>query len=69
MIYVFKTSVKTKHQVRKLAPHLRKVIAGEKWNFDLDDRDKIFRIDCDQKTIPEITQLLNDHKIHCEELH
>ena len=42
---VFKTSVKTKMQVKKLKRHIDKILPNEKWNFDLEDGDKILRID------------------------
>ena len=68
MIYVFKTSVRTQHQVRKLQPHIDKMLPSEKWNFDLQDCDKILRIDSEQNIVGEITGLLNIHNFHCEEL-
>jgi len=68
MIYVFKTSVKTKSQVKKLQPHINKVVPGEKWNFDLEDCDKILRIDTEENIVLKITGLLNIHKFYCEEL-
>ena len=45
MIFVFKTSVKTKLQIKKLKPHIDKILPNAKWNFDLEDIDKILRID------------------------
>ena len=68
MIYVFKTSVKTKTQVKKLQPHINKILPGEKWNFDLDDCDNILRIDSVKKIVVKITELLKSHQYHCEEL-
>ncbi len=68
MIYVFKTSVKTKTQAGKLKPHIDKILPKAKWNFDLEDCDRILRIDSDENIVPEITGLLNTHKFFCEEL-
>ena len=68
MIYVFKTSVKTKSQVKKLQPHINKVVPNKKWNFDLEDCDKILRIDSEENIVLKITGLLNIHRFHCEEL-
>lgn len=42
MIFVFKTSVKTKMQIKKLKPHIDKGLPKAKWNFDLEDIDKNF---------------------------
>jgi hypothetical protein len=68
MIYVFKTSVKTKTQVKKLKPGINKIIQHEKWNFDLEDCDNILRIDSEENIVLKITALLNMHKFYCEEL-
>jgi hypothetical protein len=68
MIYVFKTSVKTKLQVKKLKPHINKILPKAKWNFDLEDCDKILRIDSEENIGMKITGLLNMHKFNCEEL-
>lgn len=45
MIYVFKTTVHTETQVQELKPYLDKLFPLSKWNFDLEDRDNIFRIE------------------------
>ena len=68
MIYVFKTSVETKKQVKKLQPHINKILPAVKWNFDLDDCDKILRIDSEENIVLKITGLLHTHKFYCEEL-
>jgi len=68
MIYIFKTSVKTKLQVQLLKPHINKIVPNEKWNFDLEDCDKILRIDFDENIDLKIKELLNIHKFNCEEL-
>jgi len=68
MIYVFKTSVKTKLQVKKLKPHINKILPKTKWNFDLEDCDKILRIDSEENIVLKITDLLKVHQFNCEEL-
>jgi hypothetical protein len=68
MIYVFKTSVKTKIQARKLKPHIAGILPQAKWNFDLEDCDKILRIDSEENIVLKIIDLLNIHKFYCEEL-
>jgi len=68
MIFVFKTSVKTKMQVKKLKPHIDKILPNEKWNFDLEDSDKILRIDSEENIGLVILDLLNIHNHTCEEL-
>jgi len=68
MIFVFKTSVKTIKQVRKLRPHIDNMRPKVKWNFDLEDCDKILRIEGDENVILPITTLLKIHNFECEEL-
>ena len=68
MIYIFKTSVKTKTRVEKLKPHINHILPKEKWNFDLKDCDKILRVDSEENVVLKITDLLNGHRFSCKEL-
>lgn len=68
MIYVFRTSVKTKKDIGKLTPFLNKLCKQAKWNFDLDDCDKILRIDGQTGIAPSVIKLLQDTGFDCEEL-
>jgi hypothetical protein len=68
MIYVFKTSVKTKTQAKKLKLHIDQILPDAKWNFDLTDCDKVLRIDSEENVVLKIIDLLNIHNYSCEEL-
>lgn len=68
MIFVFKTSVKTKTQVKKLKQPIDNLLPNATWNFDLEDKDKILRIDSEKNIVLEIKELLTIHKFNCEEL-
>jgi hypothetical protein len=68
MIFVFKTSVKNKTHIDKLKPHINKILSNEKWNFDLEDCDKILRIDSEENIVLKITDLLTIHNFNCKEL-
>ena len=68
MIFVFKTSVRTKMQEKRLQPHLDTILSNAKWNFDLDDCDNILRIDSEETVALAIIDLLNVHNHTCEEL-
>jgi hypothetical protein len=68
MIFVFKTSVNNKMQVRQLGPHIDKVLPFAKWNFDLKDIDKILRIDSEGNIASVVIDLLHIHRYSCEEL-
>jgi hypothetical protein len=66
-ILIFKTSVKEKSDILKLQPHLDNIVDG-KWNFDLDDCDKIFRAETDKDIYSSIILLFNCMGYDCEEL-
>lgn len=68
MIFVFKTFVKNKIQVKKLKPHIDNILPKAIWNFDLNDSDKILRIDSEENIVLIITDLLNIHHYSCKEL-
>ena len=68
MVFVFKTSVKTKMQAKKLKPHIEKVLPKARWNFDLEDNDKVLRIDCEENVVVKVIDVLNIHNHTCEEL-
>lgn len=68
MIFVFKTSVRTKAQIKKLKPHIDEVLPHAKWNFDLLDADKILRIESEENITLVVTDLLNSYSHQCEEL-
>ncbi len=68
MIFVFKTSVKTKQQVKQLKPHIDTKLPKAKWNFDLEDVDKILRIDSEENIVLKVIDLLNSQQFYCEEL-
>ncbi len=55
-------------QVKKLKPHIDKGLPKAKWNFDLEDIDKILRIDSEENIVLIIIGLLNIHNYSCEEL-
>lgn len=68
MIFVFKTSVKTKLQVQQLQPHIDTLVPNAAWNFDLQDCDKILRIDSEDNIVLKIIHLLSVNNYSCEEL-
>lgn len=68
MILVFKTNVLDTNDVLRLSPLLDESLKQCKWNFDLDDRDKILRIDASGYITHEVTELLEANGFRCEEL-
>lgn len=67
MISVFRTSVLTGKDIDQLRPHLDK-LPQNKWNFDLEDCDKILRIDSEREISQAIIRLLQEKGYNCEEL-
>lgn len=68
MIYVFKTSVKTKKAVKQLTPKLNDLLPSSYWNFDLEDRDHILRIASKIEISEKAIKLLQDNGFDCVEL-
>lgn len=68
MIHVFKTSVKNKAQIKKLKPVLNLNFQDIKWNFDLEDCDKILRIESKKNITKKVINLLKSHYFDCIEL-
>jgi len=68
MVEVFKTNV----QHRELADQLVSVLHGRidfcKINFDLEDCDKILRVEGKQICVETIIEILNTHGLQCEVL-
>lgn len=68
-VLVFKTSVTNKTEVQKLSPLLDKLIENKCiWNFDLEDCDKILRVETLKQQPLNFSDLLRLHGFNCEEL-
>lgn len=68
MIYVFKTSVKTDEDIKKLKPKFEKLSKINRWNFDLEDCDNILRIDSSEVLPKLVINLLKESGFECQEL-
>jgi hypothetical protein len=68
IVYVFKTSVKTKKQVKAIASHLDGVDQITKWNFDLQDCDRILRVEAKNIESKDICKLMQKLDHDCVEL-
>lgn len=68
MVYVFKTTVKTKEDILELKPHLDNLFEQTQWNFDLEDCDKIFRVISSTNIVKEIISFFKNTGFNCEEL-
>lgn len=68
MIYIFKTSVQREEDIRQLKPYLDNIQPWAKWNFDLEDCDKILRVDTPRNDAFSIIRVLHTNGFQCEEL-
>ncbi|TCD03196.1 hypothetical protein [Pedobacter psychroterrae] len=68
MIMIFKTNVTDTTDVEALKPQLDKCLIGARWNFDLEDCDKILRVDSISQISETVIKLLQENGFCCEEL-
>ncbi|HYG37581.1 MAG TPA: hypothetical protein VD908_03135 [Cytophagales bacterium] len=68
MIEVFKTTVRKKRDARKVISQLKMMLPSSSINIDLQDCDKVLRIETSQQTFDEriVFELLTQNKFHCE---
>jgi hypothetical protein len=67
-VLVLKTNIRYKKQVKTVAPLLDATCNIYRWNIDLDDIDKVLRIESGNMKIEEVVQLINEAGFNCEEL-
>ena len=68
-VLVFKTNLRYKKQVSALTSQMSSLQGVLRWNVDLDDRDKILRIEADEECCPrKVEDTLVQAGYFCEEL-
>ena len=68
MILVFKTSVKTKADAISLKPYIDSIVKKGDWSFDLEDSDKIFRVETDLNIYQSLVSIFDSKGFLCVEL-
>ncbi|UCS95540.1 hypothetical protein KZP23_11255 [Echinicola marina] len=68
MVFVFKTGVKTKQQVKSVTQKIGYLSEIEYWNFDLEDIDNILRVESNQHIARDIIKMMDELNIYCFEL-
>ncbi|GAB2799067.1 hypothetical protein GCM10027275_51070 [Rhabdobacter roseus] len=69
MVLVFKTSVQTKANVRRLKPLLDELVVERgRWNFDLEDCDRIFRLESEGISSHRVISFFKEQGLECQEL-
>lgn len=67
-IYIFKTNINTLEQIKKANSFLSKNSKIEKWNIDLEDCDKVLKVESSQLETCDIIGSLKPFNIYCEVL-
>ena len=67
-ILVFKTNINTLEQIKRTEIILSGRSDIKKWNIDLEDCDKVLRIETSKKEIESVLGILKPYQIYCEEL-
>jgi phage terminase large subunit-like protein len=67
-ILIFRTSISKKQDIRRVGTSLDECERIEKWNVDIEDWEKILRIECDNINAAEIIEMLKEINIHAVEL-
>lgn len=68
MVHVFKTSIETDEDIKKIKPKLDSLPTILRWNFDLEDCDNILRVEAPNVLSTEIIDLLVESNFECQEL-
>ncbi len=67
-VLVFRTSVNTAGQVSMLAPALTDLLGRARWTFDLEDRDRVLRIEHKAAMRDQVIDLLVRTGFMCAEM-
>lgn len=67
-VLVFRTNINTFEQMKQLDAVLSRQSAIRKWNVDMEDCDKVLRIETLQLHVENVIGFLKPHDIYCEEL-
>ncbi len=67
MIYVFKSSFRTKGEVKNRIPRIHQILPKAKWNVDPEDCDRMLHIESDEIIVSDFRDLLTMHWFYFEE--
>ena len=65
MVAIFKTSIGSKHDLRRVAPFLNTLIADIRWTVDIEDCDRILRVESGVDKADQIALVLSSHGFLC----
>ena len=67
-VLIFKTNLRFKKQINAVTPHINTLQGIARWNVDLDDTDKILRIESIDLSPRSVEATLQQAGYFCEEL-
>ena len=68
-LFILKTDIRTKRQLNKIKPALQQSNNITRWSIDLDDVDKVLKVETKvDSQEAEMIELLRSKGINCEEL-
>ncbi|MFL5763136.1 MAG: hypothetical protein ACJ77K_04280 [Bacteroidia bacterium] len=67
-VLVFKTNINTLEKLQKVDSALSQRAEIVKWNVDLDDCDKVLRIETNLLKTNSVMEMMRSQEIYCEEL-
>jgi hypothetical protein len=67
-VLVFKTNINSLEKLKKVDSTLSGRTEIEKWNVDLDDCDKVLRIETKILKTNNVLEMMRSQEIYCEEL-
>ena len=67
-VLVFKTNLRFKKQINAVTPYINNMQGIARWNVDLDDSDKILRIESVDLSPRSVEATLKQAGYYCEEL-
>ncbi len=68
MVEIFKTNIHDETSANKIIVELLETLSGFKINFDLDDCDKILRVESDKVIPDDIVKIIKRKGFSCEVL-
>ena len=66
MVHIFKTNISTLRQLKMAELLLSRENRIERWNVDIEDCDKVLRVETDALNESQIVTLMRREEIYCE---
>jgi hypothetical protein len=68
MVFIFKTNITNRLQTKSLCKQFEEQLPISNWSFDLEDCDKVLRIESSFEVTKRVIQLMQENGFFCEEL-